>query len=181
MAVITLTGTPGSGKSTLAKLLAERLGYTHYSIGDVRRDYATKRGITLAELNRLGEGEEDTDTQFDEYQRRLGETEDDFVIDCRLGFHFIPRSVKLFVDADEQVRAQRLMQRDSVGEQAAHVDEAMRLNKERLESDRRRYVRLYGVDPFSMTNYDLVLDTTNKRPEPLVEEVLEKFKLEPKK
>jgi cytidylate kinase len=73
-----------------------------------------------------------------------------------------------------------LLQRESVGEQAARLDEAMRLNRERVESDRRRYVKLYNLDPFSKTNYDMILDTTNKRPEPLVEGVLKKFKLKPK-
>lgn len=172
MAIITITGTPGSGKSTLAKLLAERLGYKRYSIGDLRRMFAAKKGITLSELNRRSEaGEEDTDTAFDDHQRSLA-AEDDFVIDSRLGFHFFPQSIKLFVDADETVRARRLMMRDGVAESARSVEEAKGMNRARVESDRRRYHKYYGVDPFRMENYDLVLDSTRTTAEELAERAL---------
>ncbi len=176
MAIVTITGTPGSGKSTLAKLLARRLGYRHYSIGDLRREFARKKGLTLAELNRRSEtGEEDTDTQFDEHQRELGEKEDGFVIDSRLGWHFIPCSVKLFVDADEGVRAQRLLRRDSVAESARSLEHARRMNRERTASDRQRYRSYYGLDPFETGHYDLVLDSSATSPEGLVAEVLAQF------
>jgi cytidylate kinase len=172
MAIITITGTPGSGKSSLAKLLAKRLGYKHHSVGDLRRMFAAEKGITLSELNRRSEtGEEDTDTSFDDHQQSLAR-EDDVVIDSRLGFHFLPQSIKLFVDADETVRAHRLMMRDGVAESARSVEEAKRMNRARVESDRRRYHKYYGVDPFRMENYDLVLDSTRTTAEELAEQVL---------
>lgn len=174
--IITITGTPGSGKSTLAKLLAEKLGYKHYSIGDKRRKLAEERGITLAELNRRSEtGEEDTDTPVDEYQRRLGLHEDDFVIDGRTGTIFIPHSLKLLLDANEEVRARRLLARDSVAENASSLAEAKQMNRERVESDRKRYIKYYGVDIWDKQRYDLVLDSTHHSPEELVAQVLARF------
>lgn len=179
MAIITITGSPGSGKSTLAKLLAKTLGYQHYSIGDMRRKLAEDRGITLAELNRRSEsGEEDTDTPVDEYQRTLGETEDNFVVDGRTGTICIPHSIKLFVDADETVRAHRLLERKSVAENAQSLEEAKRMNRERMESDRKRYIKYYRTDIFRHERYDLVLDSTRTPPDGLVEQVLKKFKQE---
>lgn len=174
--IITINGTPGSGKSTLAKLLAERLGYKHYSIGDLRRAFANEKGISLAELNRRSEtGDEDTDTEFDEYQKSL-RAEKDFVIDSRLGFHFLPMSLKLFIDADEIVRAERIVGRPQSEESAADVDEAMRMNRQRSASDTARYEQLYGVDPWDTSHYDLVLDSTHKDPETLVAEVLKRVR-----
>lgn len=176
MAIITITGTPGSGKSTLAKALARKLGYRHYSIGDLRRKAAVEEGVSLAEYNKKSEtGEEDTDTAFDAYQRKLGETEDNFVMDSRLGWHFIPHSLKLFVDADEEVRARRLLQRESVAEHPASVEQARVLNAERTASDSARYLKYYGIDPFQHAHYDLLLDSTTKTPEELVEIILERF------
>ncbi len=176
MAIISITGTPGSGKSTLAKALAKALGYRHYSIGDLRRKAAAEAGLTLAEYNKRSEtGEEDTDTAFDEYQQRLGKQEDGFVIDSRLGFHFIPQSIKLFVDADETVRAERLLKRESVAEAPESIEHAKRLNRERTESDRARYLHYYSLDPFEQRHYDLVLDSTEQTPEELVAQVLERF------
>jgi len=176
MAIISLNGTPGSGKSTLAKLLAARLGYRYYSIGELRRKHAQKQGLTLAEYNRRSEaGEEDTDTEFDDYQKQLGKEEDGFVIDSRLGWHFIPGSIKLLLDADEQVRAERLHSRESVAESASNIDEAIAMNARRMASDTARYEKYYQLDPWNTEHYDLVLDSTSKTPEELVAQIIEKF------
>ena len=34
--IITISGLPGSGKSTIGKMLAKKLGYKFYSMGDLR-------------------------------------------------------------------------------------------------------------------------------------------------
>lgn len=175
MAIITITGTPGSGKSTLAKLLAKRLGYRHYSIGDLQRRLAVEHGMTLQELLDKNAKEEFTDRQVDEYQTSLGSEQEDFVIDSRLGFHFIPRSIKLFIDADERTRAERLLKRESVAENAESVEHAEEMNRERVENEQERYTKKYGVHPYEMEHYDLILDSTMTAPDGLVEEVLTKF------
>jgi CMP/dCMP kinase len=176
MPIITITGTPGSGKSTLARALAEQLGYRYYSIGNMRRELARERGITLAELNRRSEtGEEDNDTHFEQYQQRLGETEDNFVIEGRLGYLFIPESIKLFVDADEQVRARRMLERIGTAEPIVSLEDARTKNRARMESDRKRYQKYYHIDPGKLVHFDLVLDTTATATEELVATVLRRF------
>ncbi|MFO8015868.1 MAG: AAA family ATPase, partial [Candidatus Woesearchaeota archaeon] len=47
---ITISGKPGSGKSTVARLVAERLGLNHYSLGDMQREVAREKCISMAEL-----------------------------------------------------------------------------------------------------------------------------------
>ena len=89
---ITLGGTAGSGKSTAAKLLAKKLGYKHYSMGDFQREIAEEKGISLLELGKLEEKVKSLDEEVDQRQIELGRKEDNFVIDSRLGFHFIPNS-----------------------------------------------------------------------------------------
>jgi CMP/dCMP kinase len=176
MAIVTIAGTACSGKSTLAKLLADRLGYKHYSIGGIRREIARSKGISLEELNRLSaSGEEDTDTPVDEQFRQLGEAEDNFVADCRTGFHFIPHSIKILLDADKEVRAQRLFQRESVGEHPTSLEHAREMIETHMKSERLRYMKYYGVNIWDKHHYDLVLDSTTKTPEELVEDVLRKF------
>ncbi|MBU0540313.1 AAA family ATPase, partial [Patescibacteria group bacterium] len=66
--IITISGVPGSGKTTVAKILAERLGMKFYSMGDLRGKMATERGLTIDELNKLGETEAFTDNDVDTYQ-----------------------------------------------------------------------------------------------------------------
>ena len=53
--IITVSGTPGSGKSTIAKALAKNFRLKYFSSGDLMRNLAEKKGISLAELNKLAE------------------------------------------------------------------------------------------------------------------------------
>mgnify|MGYP003822174167 FL=1 len=52
--IISLSGAGGSGKSTIAMKLADKLGWPRYYIGGLRREMAARRGLTLAEYNKLG-------------------------------------------------------------------------------------------------------------------------------
>ncbi|MFH0804989.1 MAG: AAA family ATPase, partial [Patescibacteria group bacterium] len=106
--IITISGKPGSGKSTVAERLAAALGYRRYYVGAMRREAARKRGMTLAEFNTLGETDHRTDTEFDEQVRQLGQREDNFIIEGRVAFKFIPQSLKVFVDVDEAEGARRI-------------------------------------------------------------------------
>jgi cytidylate kinase len=164
--IITIYGHPGSGKSSVAKELARRLGLTHYSVGDLRRRIARERGMTIDQYNRLGETTDETDREADEYQVRLGREEDEFVIDSRLGFHFIPQSFKVRLDVDPRVGAERIFEARR-GEQQAErryrsVDEVLRGNEARNVSDRKRYHMYYGINPEDADHYDLIVDTTDK-------------------
>ena len=51
--IIVLGGRAGSGKSTIAKEVAKKLGYKHYSMGDLQRNIAKEKGISLLELGKL--------------------------------------------------------------------------------------------------------------------------------
>ena len=90
--IITISGIAGSGKSTVAKLLAKKLNYKHYSIGDFMREIAKQRKTTLLELSKEAEKDSSIDKELDQKQIELGKTQDNFVIDSRLGFHFIKNS-----------------------------------------------------------------------------------------
>ncbi|MFP4524692.1 MAG: (d)CMP kinase [Candidatus Woesearchaeota archaeon] len=176
--IISFSGTPGSGKSTVAQMVADRLGYKRYYIGGIRREAARKRGMTIEEYNRLGETDPSTDEEVDEYQQKLGEEEDDFVIEGRTSFHFIPHSFKVYLDVDLHEAAKRIHHDENKGEGRnertfATVEETEENLKERIASDRKRYKEYYGLDCFDKDNYDAVIDTTNITPEEAAEKVLE--------
>jgi cytidylate kinase len=40
--IITISGLPGSGKTTVARMVAERIGFRHYSAGNMRGEMAIK-------------------------------------------------------------------------------------------------------------------------------------------
>ena len=64
--IITLAGKPGSGKSSTADRVAELLGYTRHSSGDMVRRVLAKEGMSLEEYNRRASDEHDLDDKVDE-------------------------------------------------------------------------------------------------------------------
>jgi predicted cytidylate kinase len=178
---ITISGMPGSGKTTVAKVLSEKLRLKHYYIGAMRREIARQRGITLNELNRLGESDPSTDKVVDDYLINLGKTEDDFIAEGRTASYFIPDSVKIFIAVDVRVGAGRIL-KDAVEKGkaqernekvAASVDGQAKLLQERIDSDKLRYKRYYGSTMFERKMYDLWLDSTDMIPEQVVSQIME--------
>jgi len=170
--IITLGGTPGSGKSTVGKLLAKKLEYKHYSNGDFMREMAEERKISLLELSKMAEEDRGIDEELDQRQIDLGMNEDDFVIDSRLGYHFIPNSVKVFLDADFEERARRIMA-DTIRKETNVNLESTRENISMREaSEKKRYKEYYNQNPWDKKNYDLVVDTTSISPEEVVDKII---------
>ena len=170
--IIVIGGRAGSGKSTISKLIAEKLKLEHYSMGDLQRQIAQEKGISLVELGKLEEKDSSIDKALDEKQKMLGE-QDNFVIDGRLSAFFIPKAIKIFLDADEKVRAERILKDDRNLEKCSSVSEMVEELKKREESEQKRYKDYYNFEAYDKSKYDLVIDTTNKKPEEIVREILD--------
>ncbi len=170
----TIIGVAGSGKSTVAKLLAKKLRYKHYSIGDFMREMAKERKVSLLELSKQAEKDKTIDKELDKRQIELGKKEDNFVIDSRLGFNFIPKSTKVFLEVDVNEAAKRIFKEKREHEQYKDVQESIEKIKRRIKSEDKRYSRYYKVDYHDKDNYDVVIDTTNIKPREVVEEIVRK-------
>jgi cytidylate kinase len=173
--IISINGPAGSGKSSTAKRLAEALGWPHYYMGGLRREAARQRGLTLAEYNKLGESDPSTDNDVDDEVKRLGREKDDFIIESRTAWHFIPHSLKVYLDVNEQVAAERVwrdLQRDDARNEASDlhsVDDVLASHKQRRASDTERYRKYYGFDCYDQSHFDLVIDTSNQTIDETVE------------
>jgi len=95
--IITISGKPGSGKSSTADKVAELLGYSRYSSGDMVRNLLSREGLTLAEYNRQATDNHSLDDKIDQMLRGL-RNKNDIVIDSRLGFYWLPESFKVYLD-----------------------------------------------------------------------------------
>ncbi|MFA5131676.1 MAG: AAA family ATPase [Patescibacteria group bacterium] len=177
--IISLSGAPGSGKSTIAQMLAEKYGWPRYYMGGLRREAAKKRGMTLAEYNKLGESDPMTDQEVDYYQRDLGQAEDNFIIEGRTSWHFIPQSLKIYLDVSPEAGAKRIfgnLQRKNDRNEDKGLNtwqDVQKSNSERLESDRTRYKQYYGIEVYDHANYDYYLDTTEMSPQAVFQAVSE--------
>lgn len=161
--IISISGNQGSGKSTVAKRLAETLGWPRYYIGGMRREAALKRGLTLAEYNKLGEIDPSTDLEVDEYQKKLGQTKDNFVIEGRTSWYFIPHSLKIYLDVSDEEGAKRILlaNRDGEDKYMTTFEDVLASIQRRRASDDKRYQQLFGINAHDLNNFDYVIDTTN--------------------
>lgn len=182
--IISFSGDPGSGKSTIARRLADKLGWPRYYIGGLRRVAAKKRGLTLAEYNKLGETDINTDKEPDEYQKELGKKEDNFVIEGRTSWYLIPQSFKIYLNVSQEEGAKRifssLQKKDDRNEDndLSSWEEVLASTKERFKSDQIRYSKYYKIDVFDLKNYDFCLDTTNLNPDQVFRAVYERVRRE---
>lgn len=165
--IVSIGGNQGSGKSTLAKQLADTLGWPRYYMGGLRREAAIKRGMTLAEYNKLGESDISTDLEVDNYQKELGRTQDNFVIEGRTSWYFIPHSLKIYLDVKDEVGAMRIFksQRDGEDKDMNTYEDVLKSVINRKISDRKRYLQFFGIDTYDLKNYDHVIDTSELSPE----------------
>ncbi len=170
--IITIGGKAGSGKSTIAKELAKKLNLKHYSIGDLQRNIAKEKGITLIELSKLEEKDSSIDKELEEKQKELGTKNDNFVIDGRLSAFFIPNSIKIFLDADEKIRAERILKDGRSTEKSEDIDKAIKNIKKREESENNRFKKYYGFNCYDKTEYDFTIDTSNLTVKKIINKIL---------
>ena len=176
---IVIGGDIGSGKTSIGKLLSQHYQYPFISVGGIRRKLARERGITIQEFNKIGEVDPKTDEIPDEYQKKLGKSEKDFVFEGRLSWYFIPNAIKIFLKVDKKIGAKRIIQekRDSEAK-VKTMEEQIKLNKERFKSDTKRYLKIYNIKNYlDPKNFDIVLDTTHLNKEQVLQKVLQEIKI----
>ncbi len=174
--IITISGRVGAGKTTAGKLLAKKLRYKFYSMGDVRRQMAKDKGISISELNKIAEKDPTSDVKVDKYQAKLAKREKNLVIDSRLGYFFIQKSVKVFLDADVDERVRRIFKIKRRAEAYKNKADAKKRLLERERSDIKRYKKLYKTNPYDPKHYDLLINTTDSTVKQTVDRILSYLK-----
>lgn len=178
--IISFNGNHGSGKSTVSKMVAEKLSFKRYDGGSFFRNTAKQNKMTLKELSSLRLKDPKWDHEIDNYIKNLGETEDNFVADGRMVWHFIPHSLKIYLKVDEKEAAQRIFS-ELQNDQTRNIEEGamdslesiIDKQKKRKEEDIVIYGKYYGVDIHDTKNYDLVLDTTGLSIQEVFKKIME--------
>lgn len=176
--IITISGRPGSGKSVVASRVAQALGVRHVSAGDFMREMAAERGMSILELSQSAERHDSIDREIDARTVHLAEEGGDFVMDARLGWHFIPQSLKVFLDVSPEVAAERIY-RAQRGSERENVTLAttQRAIESRTESERNRYLEYYELDYTDPDHYDLVVETSDMTIDEVVDEIVERARV----
>lgn len=163
---ILLSGLSGTGSTTAARRIAADLGLRYVYGGQIFRNLAVERGISLEELAESLERNPETEREID---RRLIEAgmADDVLIEGRtIGWIFpvdVPAS-RIWLICELPERLRRVQAREH------HPRSAENLLR-REASDNRRYRTLYGIEPEDYSPFDLVLDTTRLSVDEVVDHI----------
>jgi len=164
---IAMSGIPASGKGTLITNLAKYLEIPVegiHSIGTLRREFAkNKYKITIDQLNELRKTDKTVDTKFDDFQKEYMANHNKWAIEGRLPYFFAPKdAIKIFLSVDKRESARRLYfaKRDSE-EEYRSVKHALEVLENRMKSDVETYWNLYKTNCYDISQFDIVIDTTD--------------------
>ncbi len=154
--VITLSGPHGTGKSTYAKALAKALGLRYVCAGELFRDLAKERGMSLEEFSSLAAKDPGIDKMIDERTKAEAE-KGGVVIDAQLGAWIVKdlAQARLLLSAPDEIRFKRIAERDGTS-----ILEARKETQAREEIQKQRYKKYYGIDVDDLSIYDLKIDTS---------------------
>lgn len=174
---ISLAGDLGSGKSTVGNILAKKYSMEKVSIGYMLRDLATDHNMDVIEFNKYMETHPEIDKMLDDKLKSYEEKDGRFLFDSRLAWNFVPSSFSVYMRADIETSAERILNANRTTETYTDKAEAIKQLIKRRESETLRYNSFYGVDILDMNNYDLVVKTDNKSVLEVADEISKAFEI----
>jgi len=157
MVKISLFGIAGTGTTSVGKLVANRLKLEFIYSGNIFREMATKRGLDLYKFSKLCEKDSAIDMELDKKIEKIGKEKEDFIIDSRLAWHFIPTSIKIKLTCNNEIRYERISKRDLIS-----VEDAKKKTEGREISEKMRYYNYYKIKDYTEDkHFDLIIDTSN--------------------
>lgn len=168
-ALVTISGPPGCGATTVATQLAEELDYNYVNGGQMFRNLAEERDVSLNELLEQAERDDTIDRSLDTRIQRIIDqhnfTDSGLIIESRLAGWVAgdDADIKLWLDAPADVRIERTKYR-------SQEDIALR---EREQNDADRYESYYGIDLADTRFYDLHINTARWSPKATISLVLQ--------
>ena len=173
MVTITISGNPGSGKSTVGRLLSNKIELKYVYSGEIFRKTAKKYSMSLEEFGSYCEKHKEIDKELDDYQLEILQ-KGNVIVEGRIAGWIAHRNnipaLKVILDTDIETRAGRIVNRES-GDIEKRKQEM--LNRERSEA--LRYRNYYNIDLKDITIYDLVIDSTEKTPEEIIDIIIQKI------
>lgn len=175
--IITIAGDHASGQGTLANNINVKLGYEIYRNGQYARKLAKEMGMDIVEFQRYLNEHEELDRAIEKSATEYAEEHDNLVIDAKLGWYAVPESFKVYLRVDIDVAANRVFydknRKDS--ESFETIEETKQKIIFRHNEENNRWFKTYGINRDDMSNYDLVIDTTDLTADEVCNKVIESY------
>ncbi len=165
---ITVSGPPGCGATTVCEGLSTALDCGYVSGGDIFRQLADDRGMSLSQLIAKTDETDEIDRALDRRLRTIAEkwgaSNKAFVLESRLAGWLAGNraDLRIWLDAPDEVRVDRTRDR-------AEMEAEMRV---REVSEAGRYRSYYGIDIDDRSFYDLAINTARWSPHATLEMIL---------
>ena len=160
---IAISGDPGSGKTTFAREVAAQTGYELITTGNIFRELAKEKGVSITELNRLAEDQKEIDYKVDNFLKGLNVQPGNYVLDSRMAWYFVKNCFRIRLTVMPDVAVERIFSdKAEMRERYQNEEEAKQEIKARKDSEVKRYYDLYNVDISDPDNFDLIIDSSNK-------------------
>ena len=173
MVRITISGHPGSGTSTLVKLLSDNKGWNSLNGGELFRQEAKRRNMTLADFGELCKNDLDVDRELDALLKQEMLRNDEqapAIVESRLAGWWayqleleIPR---IWLDVDELERAKRVQDREG-----GAIESILKESEKRASVDAQRFLELYNLLPEQPEPYSHRIEATSLNPQEVLARV----------
>ena len=159
---VTISGPPGSGTSTLVSRIASSRDWSSLNGGDVFREEARTRGLTVEQLSSEAKEDLDVDRSLDSLlQKRMSSKDSPEIVERRLSGWWAHKNnlncLRVWVNVSEQERARRIQKREG-----GDLEDCLRKSQKRQRDDMERYSILYDINLDDMSPYNLVIDADEK-------------------
>ena len=159
---VTISGPPGSGTSTLVSKLEDSLGWCSINGGDIFREEAKNRGISVEQLSSEAIGDLEVDRNLDSLLReRMSSREAPEIVESRLSGWWAHNlgldCLRVWIAVSNEERARRIQKREG-----GDFGDCLARSQSRQQDDKDRYMLLYGIDLDDLKPYNLVIDADEK-------------------
>jgi cytidylate kinase len=165
---IAVSGPPGCGATTVCEGLSTALDCGYVSGGDIFRELADDRDMSLSQLIAKTDETDEIDRALDQRLRTIAEkwgaSNKAFVLESRLAGWLAGNraDLRIWLDAPGEVRVDRTQDREE-------MEAEMRV---REVSEAGRYRSYYGIDIDDRSFYDLSINTARWSPEATLKMIL---------
>lgn len=162
---IAISGKSGCGNTTISTLLSQELNII--MINYTFRTLSQENGLSLAQIIEKAKTDESYDRMVDTRQVELAKKQS-CVLGSRLAIWMLKEAdLKIYLSADENIRAKRIQTRES-----GSIEEIIKFTAMRDSEDTVRYKNLYGIDNNEYSFADLIIEVSDKTPEQIVQIIL---------